>query len=294
MKHSRPTAQVPQPVTLALAPRRVWRLILLAFGSLLVAAGGVWATALGIPQRLLADAATFSAQAGFGVRQVQLAGVDRQPRIDIYREVLSGGSDAMILLDPADLRTRLNGLPWVADSEVRRQWPDTIRIDIVERTPVAIWQHASRYRLIDRKGAPLPPAPLKEFSHLPLVVGPGADRATAGLLDLLKDHGALASNLVGAVRVGERRWDLKLRTGETIALPPDGEAAEALARFAAAHVMSPILGQGFLRIDLRIAGKMAVRLSPEAQLEADRRKKAADRERAEAARLLQPATEVRV
>jgi cell division protein FtsQ len=294
MKHSRPMAEVPQPVAVGLAPRRVWRLIIVGFGSLLIAAAAVWATALGLPQRLIINAATASAGAGFGVRQVQLSGVDRQPRIDIYREVLSGGSDAMILLDPADLRTRLNALPWVADSEVRRQWPDTVRIDIVERQPIAIWQQAGRYRLIDRNGKLLPPAPLEEFRKLPLVVGPGAEQATAGLLDLLKDHGGLASGLVGAVRVGGRRWDLKMQSGETIALPPDGQAPAALARFAAAQGMAPILGQGFLRIDLRIEGKMAVRLSPEAQLEADRRKRAAEKERAEAARMLKPATEVRI
>jgi cell division protein FtsQ len=279
---------------LALPPRRVWRLILAVFGGLLLVAAGVWATALGLPQRVLADAARRSAEAGFGIRQVQLTGIVRQPRIDIYREVLSGGSDAMLLLDPQDLRTRINGLPWVADSEVRRQWPDTVRITVIEREPVAIWQQAGRYRLIDREGRLLPAVPLEPYRGLPLVVGPGADRATAGLLALLADHGALSRDLLGAVRVGDRRWDLRMKTGETIALPPDRQAPAALARFAAAQAMAPVLGQGFLKVDLRIEGKMAIRLSPEAQIEADRRRRAEEREKAQAERRLNPATEVQV
>jgi cell division protein FtsQ len=294
MKHSRPVAAAPQPIRLPLPPGRVWRLLLAGFGGLTLAAALVWATALGVPQRLAADAATRSARAGFGVRQVLLSGVDRQPRIDIYREVLAGGSDAMVLLDPGALRTRINALPWVADSEVRRQWPDTLRIHVVERQPVAIWQRNGRYRLIDREGRVLPATSLEPFRGLPLVVGEGAPAATGDLIALLAAHDDIARALLGAVRVSGRRWDLRMRTGETIALPPDREAASALRRFAAAQAITPVLGQGFLKVDLRIEGKMAVRLRPEALIAADERRRAAERAKKAAERQMPPAGEARV
>lgn len=276
---------VAAPVRLPASPRRVWRWLGLAFGGLLLAAAGVWAFAAGLPQRLLFDAVTLASAAGLSVRQVEISGDQRQPRLDIYREILSGGSDSMFLLDIAELRTRLLSLPWVADASIRRQWPDTLVIQITERQPIAIWQVGGRYLLTDGSDTPLPPAPLADFAGLPLVVGPGAGPAADTLLALLADHPGLLDALVGAVRVGERRWDLKLESGETISLPEDREAAAALARLAAAQKETPVLGQGFLRIDLRIPGRMAIRLSPEA-LERERRRQQeeARRRRAEAAR----------
>src|SRR5215472_11845508 len=40
-------------------------------------------------------------------------------------------------------------LPWVADADVRRQWPHTLYVDIVEETPVARW---SGEGLMDARG----------------------------------------------------------------------------------------------------------------------------------------------
>lgn len=278
------------PVRLPASPRRVWRWLGLAFGGLLLAAAGVWGFAAGLPQRLLLDAITLASTAGLSVRQVEISGDVRQPRLDIYREILSGGSDSMFLLDIGELRTRLVALPWVADASIRRQWPDTLVIQIVERAPIAIWQVNGRYLLTDGSDRPLPPAPLADYADLPLVVGPGAGPAADTLLALLADHPDIGKALVGAVRVGERRWDLKLASGETISLPEDPQAARALARLAAAQKQAPVIGQGFLRIDLRIPGKMAIRLSPEAvERERRRQQEEARRRRAEAARALNPA-----
>lgn len=273
---ARPAAVAPAapPLRLAMAPRRVWRLLLLGFGALALAAAAVWAVALGLPQRLLLAAAVASADAGFAVRQVIVEGDRRQDRLSIYREVLSGGTDAMILLDLPDLAARLARLPWVAEAEVRRIWPDTVKVRLHEREPVAVWQAGGRYRLLDAGGRPLPMLPAAEIAGLPLLVGAGADAAAPGFLRMMARHPELAASLVGAVRVGGRRWDLRMKTGETIALPEDAAAPAALARFAAAHAARPLLGQGFARFDLRIEGQMAVRLTPEARIEAEKRARA--------------------
>ncbi|WP_448586524.1 cell division protein FtsQ/DivIB [Thermaurantiacus sp.] len=278
---NRPLARLePLPLHVPAAPRRVQRLILLGLGTLGLAAAGLWAAAMGHPQRALLALATAGAKAGLSVRQVELSGDRHQSRLSIYREVLSGGSDSMLLLDVADLRRRLLALPWVLEADVHRRWPDTIVIRLVEREPVAIWQAAGRYRLIDSSGRPLPPIPLEDFRHLPLVAGAGADEAAPRLLRLLADHPQIAAGLLGARRVGERRWDLRMRTGETILLPEDARAPAALRAFATAHAQSPLLGQGFISLDLRIENRLAVRLAPDARAAAGKaRTEAAERQR---------------
>lgn len=273
VRGARPAA-APAPVRVAIPPRRVWRLLILGFGGLAALAATVWLFALGVPQRALHAAAVASAAAGFAVRQVEISGDRHQDRLAIYRELLAGDTDSMFLLDLPDLRARLAALPWVLEADVRRIWPDTVRVTLVERVPAAVWQEGGRYRLLDSTGVPLPMLPLDELAGLPLLVGAGADRAAPAFLRMMARHPDLAQQLLGAVRVGDRRWDLQMRTGERIALPEDREAPDALARFAAAHAATPLLGQGFARFDLRIRDRMAVRLTPEAELAAEARARA--------------------
>src|SRR6476660_7663203 len=71
----------------------------------------------------------------------------------------------------------------------------------------------------------------------------------------------LKPQLASATWVGGRRWDLNFQSGETVALPEgDDPARVALQRFAKVDKSSGLLGRGIVRFDLRIPGKMIVRL----------------------------------
>ena len=64
-----------------------------------------------------------------------------------------------------------------------------------------------------------------------------------------------------AVFVGGRRWDLRFKSGETLALPDQpGQARAALATFAKLDGQGPerLLGGRFTRFDLRLPGRMIV------------------------------------
>jgi cell division protein FtsQ len=64
--------------------------------------------------------------------------------------------------------------------------------------------------------------------------------------------------------VGGRRWDLRFHSGETLALPEGtSRASRALGRFAAMDRKSQLLGRGFARFDMRIAGTLTVRVTSE-------------------------------
>jgi cell division protein FtsQ len=71
----------------------------------------------------------------------------------------------------------------------------------------------------------------------------------------------MQAQLASATWVGGRRWDLSFQSGETVVLPEGEQAARAaLAKFAKADQTNGLLGRGLVRFDLRIPGKMIVRL----------------------------------
>jgi cell division protein FtsQ len=96
---------------------------------------------------------------------------------------------------------------------------------------------------------------------LPLVIGPGANAQERQLGRLLAAVPTLKPQLASATGVGGRRWDLNFQSGETVALPEEEEAAKAaLMKFARLDKQSGLLGRGIVRFDLRVPGKMIVRL----------------------------------
>jgi cell division protein FtsQ len=134
-------------------------------------------------------------------------------------------------------------------------------IDIVEREPAALWQDKQRLALIDSEGVVLDRVPVDKMPDLPLLIGPGANSQARELNALLAGVPTLKPQLASATWVGQRRWDLNFQSGETVALPEgDRPANAALARFAKMDRSSGLLGRGILRFDLRIPGKMTVRL----------------------------------
>jgi cell division protein FtsQ len=124
-----------------------------------------------------------------------------------------------------------------------------------------LWQDKQRLSLIDAEGVVLDRVPISALPDLPLLIGPGANAQSRQLDALLKDVPTLRPQLESAEWVGRRRWDLTFQTGETVALPEGDEAASsALQKFAKIDKSSGMLGRGIVRIDLRIPGKMVVRL----------------------------------
>ena len=142
-----------------------------------------------------------------------------------------------------------------------RRLPDTLVIDVVERRPAALWQNQGQLALIDHEGVVLDRVPVDGMPDLPLLIGPGANAREPQLSRLIADVPTLKPQLASATWVGGRRWDLNFQSGETVSLP-EGEldARTALAKFARQDKATGLLGRGILRFDLRVPGKMIVRL----------------------------------
>jgi cell division protein FtsQ len=202
-------------------------------------------------------------QAGYTVKHIDITGIDRMDRMTVYAVALEQQSAAMPLLDIAGVRERLLKYGWIADARVSRRLPDTLAIEIVERKPAAIWQHAQQLHLIDAGGVILEPVKLSAMPNLPLVIGPDANVQSTALTALMAAAPRLKPVLDGAVWVGNRRWDLKFQSGETLLLPEgEREAAAALRKFAELDAAQRLLGKEMARFDMRNPGQMAVLPKP--------------------------------
>lgn len=203
-----------------------------------------------------------TAQLGLRIAQVQVIGRVKTPE-PLLRAAIGAIPGAPILAYSVQAaRARIESINWVHSATVERRLPDTIVVQLVERRPFAVWQHNGKFRLIDRDGQVVTDSDVADFaSQLPLVVGAGAPDAAAALEDALAAQPSIAARVVAAVRVGERRWNLRLKNGTDVLLP-EGADVPALARLAALQARHALLDRPLAAIDMRLPDRLVVRLQP--------------------------------
>jgi len=243
----------------------------LVLGAFVLAIGIVVLIALDIPAKAERAAGAAVGEAGFKVSGYQIVGINHMNRALVDAVVTdelkraadeSGSAKApQALVSVSEIRSRLLQYGWVKDARVSHRLPDTLVIDIVERTPAALWQNEGRLALIDSQGVVLDRVPVDKMPDLPLLIGPGANGQEELLDRLMSSVPTLKPQLSSATWVGGRRWDLSFQSGETVALPENEDSAKAaLMKFARLDKQTGLLGRGVLRYDLRVPGKMIARL----------------------------------
>lgn len=237
-------------------------LALLGAGALGVAGFAVLAAdPAGRIASLWESTADMAAGAGLAVQEVTLEGHRNAP-LDLVREAIGvQRGDPILSFDPHVAQERLELIAWVESAHVERHLSGAIRIRLEERRPFAIWQLDGRFAVIDREGKVVTTENIGQFGRLPLVVGTGAERVAAPMVDLMQAAPAVMDRTHALVRVAERRWNLRLRNGTDVLLP-EGHEAAALARLAELQAAQRLLDRPLAAIDLRLPDKLVLRLPP--------------------------------
>lgn len=230
----------------------------------LVVGGPVWlvrsgtaAIAIEAAQRLLVAE---SARLGLTVSEVVLEGRRLAPRRQVAAAVGLKRGDPMLSFDPAAIRERLIAIPWVREAVVERRFPGLVRIRLVERRPLALWQHQGKLVLVDTDGEIITDQyrDVARFRDLLIVVGPDAPRHTPSLIAMIRSEPLLADRVSAAVRVGRRRWNIELADGVKIKLP-ERDAHEAWRRLARLEAEEKLLERDVRAIDMRLPDRLIVR-----------------------------------
>jgi cell division protein FtsQ len=244
-------------------PRRLRRTIFwglpvaLIAGIGSVAVLGERAAVGGLPSVLLSTTAAF----GLVLTDIEVEGRATTDTATILAALDAHAGTPILLINPERARAQLEALPWVRSAAIERRLPGTIYVRLVERRPLAVWQHDGRQELIDRDGAVIPIADLSRFAKLPTIVGgDGARHGAAELIDLLAGEPDLAARVTAAVRVGDRRWNLRIDNAIDVLLPED-DVAGAWAKLAQLERASRLLQHNVQTVDLRLPDRLVMRVN---------------------------------
>ena len=244
------------------------RVLALSLGALILGAGVAGVTWLERSnwfdrQWEQANAAFYQAtvKAGLKVEDLQVTGRQRTAADVILLTTAVSRDMPILALDPDIIKARLEALIWIRSAAVERRLPNVLRITLVERQPLAIWQHEKRQSVIDQDGAVIAGVDPARFADLPLVVGAGAPQRASELLIMLAAEPGLATRVTAAIWVSGRRWNLQIDNSIKVRLPEDspGRALADLARIEREH---GVFEKDVTIIDLRQSDRLIVRTAP--------------------------------
>lgn len=163
-------------------------------------------------------------------------------------------------LSPDKVRNELKNIPWVQDASVVRSWPHTVKLNIVERQPLAIWQERG---IVDTEAVLFFPENMAKIgslkASLPEFVGDAAE------VNKMVDTYKMILVALKPIGLGIKKLELMSDHGwramldnEVIIILGQTELEERLARLALAY--KSVIGTELKVkiIDLRYTNGLAV------------------------------------
>ncbi|MCF6439083.1 cell division protein FtsQ/DivIB [Pseudoalteromonas luteoviolacea] len=148
---------------------------------------------------------------------------------DIVNAIKKTDLTSFFQLNVKAVQAAVRDLPWVASVSVRKQWPDTIQVYVVEHKPVAYWNSDS---LLNTNGTLFEADSNKLSASLPQLYGPEGSEGEAWETFLqLKEMLAVNSFELTSLALSERfAWQLWLKNGIKLNLGRE-EKAKRVQRF---------------------------------------------------------------
>jgi cell division protein FtsQ len=224
-----------------------------------------WSPAGTSSQDLASAALSATGELGLVVDNIEVEGRTTTDTATILAALGAHAGTPILAVSPTRAKEQLEALPWVRSASIERRLPGTLHVRLVERRPLAVWQHDGKQELIDRDGTVIPVTDLSRFAKLPTVVGgDDARHGAASLVELLASEADLAARVTAIVLVGDRRWNVRIDNAIDVLLPED-DAAGAWSKLARLERTSQVLQRDVQTVDLRLPDRLVMRVSDPAK-----------------------------
>ena len=190
------------------------------------------------------------------LKEIHVIGRENVRKSDLIEVLGLTNETSMLNLNLNILNEKIITIKWVKNAIVERRMPHTLIIKIEEFKPFALLQINDTHIIISSEGDKI----IKDtgkFNYLPVINGIGSEKNAAKMLNILSSEPSLFHQVWAISYIGERRWNISLRSGIKIKLP-EKNASEAWAKLSEIDREKSILSREVEIIDLRVKGNLII------------------------------------
>ncbi len=125
---------------------------------------------------LVAVTRTMTQSSFFDLREIRTIGLERLVESDVLKRLRPISGRTLFDLDLVSLRGTLLSEPWIKEVSVRREYPDALAVQVIERHPVAVLAGRQMEAIVDETGTVIEAWPNGgeipgQWSSLPVIHG---------------------------------------------------------------------------------------------------------------------------
>jgi len=163
-------------------------------------------------------------------------------------------------LDLAELHERVLSLPPVEIAEVQIKGGGILRVRVNEKIPALLIKKDIGFNILSEHGQYIRSVSSREhFSHIPLIIGEGAENAASQAISIFKVIGRELDEVRGLVFVGKRRWNIVLASGQVVMLPANNPE-QAIQKILILDKVEQILSRQVTIFDFRLPSRITLRI----------------------------------
>ncbi|MBF0379940.1 MAG: FtsQ-type POTRA domain-containing protein [Magnetococcales bacterium] len=199
----------------------------------------------------------------FPLQEIHLEGVVNSDVDEALKIIKIDKGVNLLNIDLTKVKDSLLTLPWIRSVRVKRVYPGTLAINLSEKIAVCMGKEDGRLHLLDEYGARIKQLEAKDPLVFPVVATTDLNRERAAkivwLINLLGRHPWIKDRVSEATGYAGDRWVLYTKKGIKLLLSADADKElEQLLRLQKRY---DILNRQVRQIELRIPGRVAVRMS---------------------------------
>ena len=203
---------------------------------------------------------------GFTINNIQILGIKNIPKETIIKIVNNENKSNILNVNLLNIYNNLRNNDWVEELYIERVLPNTIKISIIEKEAIGIWQYEMSNKLITKNGEIISTANINKFKiDLPIIHGNDANKNANSILKILETNKVLTKNIWSLDYINNRRWNLHFKQGIIVLLPSEG-ILRAWNKIIKLQKNYDVLNLGLTELDLRNPNKILGKISVDKDL----------------------------
>lgn len=207
--------------------------------------------------KLASNSSKFLSKLDLNIQEVKIEGTKNTDGSDIVSALNLSKDIPLVKFNLQDANNRISRLDWVKDVEIKKLYPSTLKIKIYEYEPIAIWIYDGSKFVIDQDGQIIKGLDPNKFKNLKFVAGYNALDYIPSIIKSLGEYPGFDERVKSILRVGDRRWTVRLFNGLEIYFPEVG-MSKAIEILQNLDNETQLLSRYIDVIDMRLPNRMDI------------------------------------